>query len=64
MRFEMGDVHVACMMLNGAFQIVPDSGDVVATPGPMPGPDAVQPLPGLRHSPLSLTTDEPLQLTV
>ena len=39
-------------------------GAIVATPGPMPGPEAVQPLPGLRHSPLSLTTDEPLQLTV
>jgi hypothetical protein len=64
MRLEMGDVHVACMMLNGAFQIVADSGDVVATPGPMPGPAAVQLSPGLRHSPLSSTTAEPLQLTV
>jgi hypothetical protein len=60
----MGDVHVYCMMLNGAFQIVPDSGDVVATPGPMPGPDAVQPSPALRHSSLSLTTAEPLQFIV
>ena len=60
----MGDDHVACMMLNGAFQIVPDSGDVVATPGPMPGPAAVQSSPGLRHCPLFLTTDEPLQLIV
>ena len=37
------------MILAGASQIVPDSGDVVGTPGPMPGPDAVYPSPGCRH---------------
>ncbi len=60
----MGEVQVPCRMLNGAFQIVPASGDVVATPGPIPGPDAVQSSPGLRHCPLSLTNDEPLQFIV
>ena len=39
-------------------------GDVVATPGPIPGPEAVQSSPGLRHCPLSLTNDEPLQFIV
>ena len=33
------------MILARSSQIVPDSGDVVATPGPMPGPDAVQSSP-------------------
>ncbi len=55
---------MACMMLNGAFQIVPDSGDVVATPGPMPGPAAVQSSPGLRHCELFFVMAEPLQLIV
>ena len=41
------------MIFAGASQIVPDSGDVVGTPGPMPGPDAVQPSPGSRHCPPS-----------
>jgi len=45
---------VPCRILNGAFQIVPDSGDVVATPGPMPGPEAVQSLPGLRRESVDL----------
>ena len=34
------------MIFAGASQMVPDSGEVVGTPGPMPGPDAVQPSPG------------------
>jgi hypothetical protein len=52
------------MMLNGAFQMVPASGDVVATPGPMPGPAAVQSAPGLRHCELSFVIADPLQLIV
>jgi hypothetical protein len=45
----MGDVHVAWMILDGASQIDPDSGDVDVTAGVTPGPDATQPLPGERH---------------
>ena len=46
------------MILARASQMVPDSGDVVGTPGPMPGPDAVQPSPGCRHCELSCDTDD------
>src|SRR5688572_8584414 len=63
-RLESGAEYVACMILAGASQIVPDSGDVVGTPGPMPGPAAVHPSPGLRHCPPSMTAEEPEQFFV
>jgi hypothetical protein len=37
------------MIFDGASQIDPDSGDVVATPGSTLGPDDTQSLPGERH---------------
>src|SRR5687768_2007861 len=48
-RFEIGEVHVACVILDGASQIDPDSGDVLCTPGSTLGPDATQSDPGERH---------------
>src|SRR5688572_14415721 len=63
-RLESGAEYVACMILAGASQIVPDSGEVVGTPGPMPGPAAVQPSPGLRHCPPSAVTDDAEQFFV
>ena len=44
--------------------MVPDSGEVVGTPGPMPGPEAVQPSPGERHCPLSGEKADPEQFFV
>src|SRR5689334_16336306 len=63
-RLDHGDEYDNCMILARASQMVPDSGDVVGTPGPMPGPEAVQPSPGERHCPLSLVYDEPEQFFV
>src|SRR5688500_2027683 len=63
-RPESGAEYVACMILAGASQIVPDSGEVVGTPGPIPGPAAVQPSPGFRHCPPSAATAEPEQFFV
>src|SRR3954469_21882147 len=64
MRLESGAEYVACTIFAGASQIVPDSGDVVGTPGPMPGPEAVQPSPGPRHWPPSCDTEDPEQFFV
>ena len=63
-RFVIGEFQVAWAIFNGACQTVPDSGDVVATPGPMPGPDAVQSSPGVRHWSASFVNDEPVQFLV
>ena len=48
-RLESGDDQVAWTIFARSSQMVPDSGDVVATPGPIPGPDAVQSSPRSRH---------------
>ena len=64
MRLVNGEFQVACEILDGAFQMLPDSGEVVSTPGPMPGPEAVQPSPGLRHWSLSGVNDDALQFLV
>src|ERR1043166_1660620 len=63
-RFDTVEEYVACSIFAGASQIVPDSGDVVGTPGPIPGPDAVQPLSGCRHCELSVDKDETEQFFV
>ena len=52
------------MIFGGRVQIVPDSGELVVTPGPMPGPDAVQSSPGARHCPPSRDTEDPEQFFV
>ncbi|MNC89370.1 hypothetical protein D3C83_52950 [compost metagenome] len=63
-RLDTGDDHDACMILARSSQIVPDSGDVVATPGPMPGPEAVQSSPRSRQLSPPLTNEEPVQFFV
>src|SRR6185436_15663146 len=63
-RLDHGAEYDACMILARASQMVPDSGDVVGTPGPMPGPEAVQPSPGCRHCELSCDTEDPEQFFV
>src|SRR6185295_19533590 len=63
-RPESGAEYVACMIFAGASQMVPDSGELVGTPGPIPGPAAVQPSPGSRHCPPSRVTEDPEQFFV
>ena len=63
-RLEIGAEYVACMIFARASQMVPDSGELVGTPGPIPGPAAVQPSPGWRHCPPSLVTEDPEQFFV
>ena len=52
-RLETGAEYVACMIFGARVPDVPDSGDVVGTPGPMPGPEAVHPSPGAGTAPPS-----------